>query len=55
MLLYGSLVGHFFWCACRPGPIHPPTAYRIADWLTLSQTQSYTLPHQADEFGIDGS
>ena len=44
MLLYGSLVGHFLGCACRPGPIHTPTDYRIADWLILSQAQSYTLP-----------
>ena len=55
MLLYGSLVGHFLGCACRPGPIHTPTDYRIADWLILSQAQSYTLPHHADELGIDGS
>lgn len=30
-LLYGVLVGHFYWCSCRPGKIHAPTAYRLLD------------------------
>ena len=33
VLLYGVLVGHFYWAGLRPGAIHPPTAWRCVEEL----------------------
>ena len=33
VLLYGVLVGHFYWAGLRPGAIHRPTAWRCVEEL----------------------
>ena len=48
--LYGVLVGHFYWCSCRPGKLHAPTAYRLLDRLAESgQTDGAAAPRSAAE------